>query len=75
MSRDDLDGWWDAPGGTRWKCPECKEWSDIVDWEKGEVSCEDCGSHDARCCPKCEEWFDHVHGSSRIEEETGNESR
>lgn len=44
------------------RCPDCKEWSPLAEWNESEVFCEDCGDHAAMQCPKCEERFDHVHG-------------
>lgn len=66
MEEDKEHGWWDAPAGTHWKCPECGETSPIEDWKECESFCDDCGSHDGRMCPKCDEVFDHVWGSEKI---------
>ena len=65
-AKDHVDGWWDAPAGDVWTCPECGEASPIEEWQETEVGCEDCGTHDARKCPRCGEDQDHVWGSKRI---------
>lgn len=70
MLEDLKKGWWEAPAGTHWVCPECKEKSPIEKWEGREPGCEDCGNHDGRECPKCGEIFDHVWGESEIERAT-----
>lgn len=45
-------------------CPECEE---LVMLEADhEVSCSDCGSHEAVQCVNCGEYFDSVYGYGRI---------
>ena len=68
--KEDEDGWWDAPGGDEWVCPECKESSPIEDWREVPVYCEDCGDHDGRECPLCGNVEDHVWGAGRIRKAT-----
>lgn len=70
MTSDDRDGWWEAPGGEFWTCPECHVPSPIDDWEERRPPCDDCGEHDGRECPKCGEVFEHVWGASAIGEAT-----
>ena len=56
MTLEDVDGgWWGAPDGPRWKCPECKVTTNVADWRKCSVWCDDCG-----------ERFDHVWGDTKI---------
>jgi len=50
-----------AWSGCQIKCPKCQYWSAEGMWRKGDVHCEDCGSHEAICCPECDEWFDSVY--------------
>jgi len=64
--KEDESGWYGAPAGKHWLCPECNNKSPIADWRETEVPCEDCGEHNARICPKCGESFDHVWGADRI---------
>ena len=64
------DGWWNAPPGQSWTCPDCGVSSPVQDWAETETACEDCGTHDARRCPACGEPFDHVRGSAKIAEAT-----
>ena len=72
MTKEDFEnGWWDMPAGLPlWMCPECNTGTWSSRWEKREVYCEDCGSHDGRECPYCGEVFDHVWGAERIYEAT-----
>ena len=66
MLEDEREGWWGAPAGKRWRCPECNKISNISDWNEVSLSCEDCGSHDGRECPTCGEAFDHVWDADKI---------
>ncbi len=66
MKEDVEFGWWHAPAGEYWKCPECGETTRVENWEEQTVGCEDCGEHDGRECPECGEVFDHVWGSHEI---------
>lgn len=43
------------------RCPKCMKFSFSTDWIEGEVSCEDCGSHDAEKCPECQKMIDIVY--------------
>jgi hypothetical protein len=63
---EDLGGWWHAPAGGGWRCPDCQVLSPIETWTASEVGCELCGAHDARVCPVCGTFFDHVWGSKAI---------
>lgn len=68
--KEDRDGWWEAPAGENWRCPECAELSPIDEWEERAPSCEDCGEHDGRECPRCGAVFDHVWGAPDIADAT-----
>lgn len=67
---DRTNGWWEAPAGDVWCCPECQEVSPIAEWRETEAYCEECGEHDARVCPRCEEVLEHVWGAPKIAEST-----
>jgi predicted amidophosphoribosyltransferase len=47
----------DSPVIIYGTCPECKQ---LVEFEYGEVGCEDCGNHAAIMCPECNERWDSV---------------
>ena len=48
---------------TELQCPACHNWYPENEWEKTEVDCEDCGSHEALRCPNlvCDEVFDTIY--------------
>lgn len=74
MKIDAENGWWEAPAGEFWICPECNKKSLIELWVEAFYYCEDCGDHDARECPECGERFDHVWGAEKIANTTKNSS-
>lgn len=67
MAEGDIaGGWYEAPAGEWWRCPECGQSSPVAEWREVEPYCDDCGSHDGRECPRCGQWFDHVWGAATI---------
>lgn len=70
MLTDKSKGWFEAPAGETWTCPECEESSPIEEWNETEIPCDACGDHPARYCPRCFDAFDNVSGAKRIAKAT-----